>query len=949
MIFTPLLNNITLLVALSVVHSFLIRWFKHNSFRFRILSGFLYGAVAIVGMLNAVPLAEGVFFDGRSVVLSVAGVFGGPVPAAIAAGVAGAYRIYSGGDGVVMGVLVILTSGLFGTGLYFFRRQYQWASKGRSFLALGFLVHVAMLTYSVALPGPLTFEVARIIFLPVMTIYPLSTLLLCLLFRGAESQESLISQLSASEERFRQVFENSAAVHMLIDPDTGKIVDVNRRAVSFYGWPQERLTGMNVREINAMDRKTHEEEMQAVLRGEKTVFNLHHQIASGEVRDVEVHAGPVAVGDKKLLFTIVHDITDSKRNQEELARERILMRTVIDNIPDAVYVKDPQLRKVLANKAELEILGRTEEEVIGKTDRELYPPEEAEQFEEDDLKVLRRGETILNREERIVSPNGEVHWLLTSKTPLRNEQGEVVGLVGIGRNINERIQALEELERVKEEAVAANRAKSEFLANMSHEIRTPMNAILGFSEALYHRLTSPENKKMLSSVVSSGNLLLGLLNDILDLSKIEAGMLEITPHPVNLRRHLEDIRLLFEQKAGAKGLTLKLQSHENFPETLLLDEIRIKQVVFNLVGNAVKFTHKGSIEIGVDFAGKEDNKGALRIWVKDTGIGIPPDQQEQIFKPFYQQSGQSDRQYGGTGLGLPISQRLIEKMNGEILLESEVGKGSTFTVVLPGVEVTRKPAPALAHSDNKGAIRFGEATILIVDDAPANIEMLEVNMELLGLKTLTAESGEKALELLKDHRPDLALIDILMPGMDGFGLAKAIRRQPEHKAMPLVAFTALMNETGKIEHSGLFDSHLYKPVSRKSLLDVLSKFLKHRIEIQDPGPATTREEATRAAEGAIPLPKEKMEKLPELLEKLRSDFLPRWESVKDQWVLFKIEAFAEELADLAGDHGVARLAAYAGKLKHQADNLDLEALRDTMGGFPALVGEIEALAADPSE
>ncbi|MFO7998838.1 MAG: PAS domain S-box protein, partial [Bacteroidales bacterium] len=524
---TPLINNLALLIALSVVHSLLLRWLRKSSARYQVLSGLLFGGVAIVGMLNAVPVAEGVFFDGRSIILSIAGAFGGPVPAAIAMVVSGGYRLFIGGDGVVMGVLMILFAGAIGTGLFYLRKHYAWASSIPAFLAMGFLVHLVMLALLITLPGSLRTEILPILLIPLLTIFPLGTWLLCMLFRSQETQTALIERLHHSEERFRQVFENSAAIHMLLDPANGQIVDANIAAEKFYGWSLEQLRSMNVREINDLSDEELKKELAAAESGEKKMFQLKHRLASGEARLVDVHAGPVGFGDRKLLFTIVHDVTEQRKNQEDLVRERILLRTVIDNIPDTVYVKDRHFRKTLANKAELEILGKTEAEVIGKTDRDLYPSGEAEAFEADDLRVIEKGETLLNREEKIIGPDGTATWILTSKTPLRGEDGRIVGLVGIGRNINERVEAMAQIEKTKEAAEAANRAKSEFLANMSHEIRTPMNAILGFSEALYHRIENPENKKMLRSVVSSGNLLLSLLNDILDLSKIEAGRLEI--------------------------------------------------------------------------------------------------------------------------------------------------------------------------------------------------------------------------------------------------------------------------------------------------------------------------------------------------------------------------------------------------------------------------------------
>ncbi|MBK9392343.1 MAG: hybrid sensor histidine kinase/response regulator, partial [Bacteroidetes bacterium] len=256
----------------------------------------------------------------------------------------------------------------------------------------------------------------------------------------------------------------------------------------------------------------------------------------------------------------------------------------------------------------------------------------------------------------------------------------------------------------RDKANEANRAKSEFLANMSHEIRTPMNAILGFTEALYYKLDSDQHRKMLQSVMSSGNLLLSLLNDILDLSKIEAGKLEIHPYPVDVTGTLNDIELLFKNKAAQKGIEIKVIKANNFPKAIMLDEIRIKQVLFNLVGNAVKFTNRGYVNIRVNFDYRPDNnnRGDLLIEVEDTGIGIPESQQLMIFDAFKQASGQANRTYEGVGLGLSISKRLVEKMKGTISVSSSVGKGSVFTVFIPGVEVPDSAITNISESENDG-------------------------------------------------------------------------------------------------------------------------------------------------------------------------------------------------------------------------------------------------------
>jgi PAS domain S-box-containing protein len=859
--------------------------------------------------------------------------------------IAATYRIFIGGPGTIMGLFVISTSAILGSVHYHYRKKYLWASKPVAYLGLGFLVHLFMLAYSLFLPGPVTMEILPKIILPILLIYPLGNLLLGVLFNNQEHQIKLINELNQSEDRSRQLFEKSTSVHMLIDAGDGSIIEANHAAVTYYGYPFEKLKQMRIQQINTAPAETVENSIASVLSRQQHAYTFQHRLASGEIRDVEVHASPLFIGGKQRIFTTVHDVTQQTQSQNQLHRERILLRTLIDNLPDTIYVKDDHLRKTLVNNAELEILNKSEEEVIGKTDKELYPAELAKKYEDDDRQVIEKGMPIINREEQLIRHDGEVIWLLTTKMPLRDHNGNITGLVGIGRDITDRVNNQKELAKAKEAAEKANKAKSAFLANMSHEIRTPMNAILGFSEALYHKLYHSDHKKMLRSVVSSGNLLMSLLNDILDLSKIEAGHLELNPEAVNVPAMLEEFQTLFKEKAGKKGLELSIHVADGFPEYLSLDEVRIKQVLFNLLGNAVKFTHSGYIKIEATFKRQQGHQGKMNISVEDSGIGIPEEHIDKIFEPFHQQSGQSNSTYGGTGLGLSITKRLVEKMGGRIEVTSKPGQGSLFAVGIPGVSIPHeKPAVRLPQPEKSNS-SFKKANVLVVDDSPSNLEIMELQLHSAGLHAVTASNGEQALEILNHITPDLILIDIIMPGMDGNTLAKRIRQSDKHKHIPLVAFTALVNDPNTLNQSGLYDAALYKPVSKQDVLNTLKLFIAisepHLSALQQPD-----KKATTALEELLSAQPAKIPKLAELLKVLQQDFVPGWEAIKDQWVLFKIEDFARKLQQLAATYGFDFLEIYANIMITQIDKLDLEALKDSLQAFPAIIDKIEQLGGE---
>ena len=504
---------------------------------------------------------------------------------------------------------------------------------------------------------------------------------------------------------------------------------------------------------------------------------------------------------------------------------------------------------------------------------------------------------------------------------------------GIIANAYERKRMEQSLKDERDKAQMANKAKSEFLANMSHEIRTPMNAILGFSEALLHQVDSERHRKMLASIVSSGKLLLSLLNDILDLSKIEAGKLELSPQPLNIVYLLEEIVTLFKEKAQKKGIDLSLHISDKFPTILRLDEIRMKQVLFNLVGNAIKFTHKGYVHLNAAYTAIDNKQGELRLLVEDSGIGIPESQQELIFKAFQQQSGQSNRKYGGVGLGLAISKRLVEKMEGEITVESTEGKGSKFIVELPS-EVAEG---VLLHDDSVYVSRkiiFDPAKILVVDDVHTNIEAVENLLFGTQITLESAHNGAMALEVLKHFTPDLILLDLRMPGMDGFTVAQEVKSQEHLQQIPIIAFTASVFSKEGINESGNFSDIVFKPVSRDKLFFVLSKHLTHSHS--DTSHEVNIEEDF-SFQGLLELP---AANLLEIQHTLTEQFKPKWEQIHGTLVLFNIEKFANELVEYARSAHFHQLEKYADTLLEALKDFDLVALGNLLDLFPELLDKL---------
>jgi len=542
-----------------------------------------------------------------------------------------------------------------------------------------------------------------------------------------------------------------------------------------------------------------------------------------------------------------------RQHAAELGTANARMATILDNIPDLAWVKDQAGRFVAVNRALAVLKGfSAPSEMIGKTDLDIHPPELAQANRAEDAEVMASGRS-LRIDEHSLSADGTSVWFEKIKTALYDGDGRLAGTVGVSRNITERRQSEGERE-ARRVAEASNLAKSQFLANMSHEIRTPMNAILGMSHLALQSGLNPQQYNYVQKVHASAESLLGLINDILDFSKIEAGHLDLEHIPFELGDVLDGLATLLGMMAEEKGLELVFALPPDLPNALVGDPARLRQVLVNLGNNAVKFTDRGEVIVAAEVLARDASSVRLRFEVRDTGIGMTPEEQLRLFKPFSQADSSTSRRFGGTGLGLAISHHLVRMMDGELDVDSAPGRGSRFHFSASfGIGLER----AADDAASSGGGLHG-ARVLVVDDNDTAREVLVHMADSLGLRASAANGGHEAIQAVvaadaRDEPFDLLVLDWKMPGMNGVECAKRLARLPlAHRPPTVLMLTAFSRDevARRLAAEQLtVAATLTKPVTPSTLLDASLQAIGRQRQHALRG--ELREEALQANRAAL--------------------------------------------------------------------------------------------------
>lgn len=851
-LFISLLQNTAILISAVLLYDYL--WVQGEVMRKwygKFLAGILVALIGYLLMLTPWFIQPGLFFDTRSILLAITGYMIGPIPTLIAMALLSALRFIMGGPGQWMGVAVTLSSGLIGIlwryPTWFKRPSVQWLS----LFLLGISVHLVMLLSTLLLPKPIIWPTIRYMVLPLILLYPSGTMLLGLIMQRRVENWGYRKMLIELKALYSSLV-NHIPAGVFRKTRDGRFDYVNELFCNLKGLTEDEIVGKTPQELAEYEKQKEKDggyHMPPVQRTMASSGTEHHEWImrhgmpivveeaypheNGLVDYFQVVKTPIMDADGSVIGSqgMQFDITQHKRTEEALLAEQYLLNTFMDNTPDVIYFKDRESRLIRHNKAYALLLGTSEEHsLIGMTDFDLFTAEHAKKAFDDEQAIMRTGRPMINIEEMETWKDGRLTWVITSKFPLKDKKGEIIGTFGVSKDITSIKKLEQELTGAKLNAEESDRLKTAFLHNISHEIRTPMNAIMGFTGFLSDPAIDESQKIHFIDVIQqSSHQLLSIIDDIVRIATIEAGQETLSQNEVNLN-HLMQFELdQFSSRAKEKNVKFECSiGLDDNRSVIKADETKLQQILSNLLVNAFKFTQSGSIRFGYQL-----KQGSIEFFVKDTGIGIPESMQESIFDRFSQVESSISRQYGGSGLGLSICKAYVELHGGKIRVDSTPEKGSSFVFTIPYKPIsstTPNPESTVREESTANQANQGDNldfTILVAEDEDLNFMMVREILKRLNVKVLRASNGQEAVDCAKENPVDLVLMDLKMPVMDGYEATRLIKEfKPTLTIIALTAYS-LESDKEKALSSGCSDV-IVKPINRENFYKRLEEYISNR-------------------------------------------------------------------------------------------------------------------------
>ncbi|WP_320169088.1 PAS domain S-box protein [Maridesulfovibrio sp.] len=656
------------------------------------------------------------------------------------------------------------------------------------------------------------------------------------LYLNIDKRKKVEKELQRERDLMGSIMETSPMGILVIDRD-GRVIFANDQAARVHGVNRTEIIGRRhndpVWQISSHDGTPFPEERLAfnrVMKIRNAVLDIRHAIHWADGRRVllSVNASPLFSRDGSInkVVATVEDITTRKKVEEALKESAYRFRSLVKTAESVIILLSPDKKILEFNRMAEELFGRTRHEVLGRNYFELFVPERLWAECTRQFGSVLSGTPLRLQENPVLVDDSEERLVQWSYSRLLDAKGDALGVLAVGQDITEQKRGEVELCEARDAAEEASRAKSEFLANMSHEIRTPISAIIGMSEMTLNTDLSDEQKGYLVTVKKAAESLLHIINDILDISKIEARKMELRPEDFNLHDMLEKQLSVLRVQAEEKGIELRSNISDHVSRCYCGDEYRLGQVIINLVGNAIKFTEKGYVEISVDHAGSYEDGAILEFRVKDTGIGISEDKSGKLFESFVQLNAGYSKRHPGSGLGLAISRQLVEMMGGHITFNSREGWGTEFKFT---VRLKSSAGECLHEKDSSkdgtGEIRKTGARILLAEDNATNQLYISHFLTEEGFQVETAENGLEVLSMLESGEQfDVILMDVQMPEMDGLQATRIIRESGND--IPIVALTAyaMEGDREKFLNSGM-DAYSSKPVKIDELVRVIGRLI----------------------------------------------------------------------------------------------------------------------------
>lgn len=752
-------------------------------------------------------------------------------------------------------------------------------------------------------------------------------------------KKALMQRIEDSEIKYRSIFEQSY---------DGIIINNEDHIITEWNKGAERITGIYAKDAIGKNIIEFEFLKEIIIDAANISEPIEKQLNIGKKNEKTLQSIFSIIKTDKEIFgcTVIRDISDNKKIREELDRNLKFLQLVLDTLPSPIFIRDSNGVYVSCNEEFAEkIIGKPKSEVIGKSIFDLnkaVPKVLLDIYYRYDLDIIKtKGYKVFESE--VLNSEGIKRIYQFNVAAFTTGDEEQTGIVGIMSDISNIIKIEKELKTVQDAKEFTGKAKLDFVSALSHEVRTPLNAIMGFTDIIIEREESKGLLNFLEIIKAASEKILFLIDNVLDYTLLETNSLDLKYNPFDLIEALMSVLNPFKNKIENEGVNLIINISPELPSKIVSDEIRFKQIFLNIISNAYKYTKQGFIKIDLNYEihRELDDYIQLNFVVEDSGIGMTEDTLNEVFNAFNMQSNVYTKKFKGTGLGLTITKSLLDKLKGTIFIESTEHVGTKVTVKLPYTSVIREPIQIVEPIiQTRPKQKAKNSIILIADDVQYNRDLIKEYISSFNINVLEAETSEETLEIINSIKPNMVLLDIKMPDRNGYETARIIREDDNLKDIPLVAFTAAVNQDAEEDlDDSLFDSFLLKPVNRSSLINELKKYLPITSFLKEMPINKLR----KTIDFTNPIDDDIKPFIPEIVDMMTNEIDEKWQKVLRQLSADKIDAFIEDLMIISRKYKIDFIQKFCDSIRNYFDNNDSKHLTIKLNEYPDIIERVKAL------